>query len=123
MSPLKTLMHIVGKNGIEKSWYYAIGPKSTPVMIMTPWEKMPAMFDRKYSGHNTNNWWDFFFPGIGEGWENWIIHPELMPKNSLDQITLTPLYEDARGAGLIVTFFAPVIFKHSIYGKIIFKFQ
>lgn len=108
MSPLKPLMSSIGKYGIEKSWFYVAGPKKTPVMIMTPWAQMPAIFDKKYPGHNTNNWWDFFFPGIVEGWEKWIANPKLRPASIADELTLTPLYEDAGGTGLMVTFFAPL---------------
>jgi sigma-B regulation protein RsbU (phosphoserine phosphatase) len=108
ISPLKPLMSSIGKYGIEKSWFYVTGPKTTPLMIITPWAEIPKIFDEKYPGHNSNNWWDFFFPGIVEGWELWISNPKLRPKSFKDEITLTPLYEDAGGTGLMVTFFAPL---------------
>ncbi|NWH06847.1 diguanylate cyclase domain-containing protein [Desulfobacter latus] len=108
ISSIKILLHAVGHFGMDKGWLYLTGPKETPVMVMTPWSQMPSIFDKKYPGHNTNNWWDFFFPGIVEGWEAWISNPSLKPKNESGEITLTPLYEDAGGTGLMVTFFSPL---------------
>lgn len=103
MTPLKPFLHAIGKHGLDKGWLYVVGPKKTPVMTMTPWDRMPDIFDKKYPGHNQANWWDFFFPGVVEGWEAWLDEPA-----RADQITLTPLYEDAGNTGLMVTFFAPL---------------
>lgn len=108
MSPIMPLMQTVGKNGVKKGWFYVIGPKETPVMIMTPWAQMPEIFDRAYPGHNQHNWWDFFFPGIVESWQGWASGINGVSKNPRDQVTLTPLYEDAGGTGLMVTMFSPL---------------
>ena len=108
MTPVKMLMQIIGEHGTDKGWLYLTGPKATPVMIGTPWEQMPEIFDRKYPGHNEKNWWDFFFPGIIEAWNNWLLNPDFFQKGNPEQITLTPLYEDAGGTGLMVTFFSPL---------------
>ncbi|OJX71873.1 diguanylate cyclase [Magnetospirillum sp. 64-120] len=108
MTPMKPLLHAVGQNGLKKGWLYVTGPKATPVMVMNPWAQMPAIFDEKYAGHNTANWWDFFFPGIIEGWQGWLTDPANRPPGPRDEVTLTPLYEDAGGTGLMVTFFAPL---------------
>jgi len=104
ISGIKPLLFSIGHYGMPKGWLYIVGPKSTPVMTMTPWAQMPAIFDKEYPGHNTRNWWDFFFPGIVEGWEAWL--PDLAPPRQ--QVTLTPLYKDAGGTGMMVTFFAPL---------------
>ncbi|MBF0378380.1 MAG: diguanylate cyclase [Desulfamplus sp.] len=108
MTPIKMLMKIIGEYGTDKGWFYLTGPKTTPVMIMTPWEQMPDIFDGKYPGHNEKNWWDFFFPGIVESWNKWILNPEFINNKVHNQVTLTPLYEDAGGTGLMITFFAPL---------------
>ncbi len=108
MSPLKMLMQVMGEHGVDKGWCYIVGPKATPVMIMTPWAQMPEIFDEKYPEHNTRNWWDFFFPGIVEAWNQWTVAPDFKSDRYRDQVTLTPIYEDAGGTGLMVTFFAPL---------------
>ncbi|TBW55435.1 diguanylate cyclase [Marinobacter halodurans] len=104
VSGIKPLLFSIGHYGMPKGWLYVVGPKTTPVMTMTPWAQMPAIFDKEYPGHNTHNWWDMFFPGIVEGWTSWL--PKLPDPES--QVTLTPLYKDAGGTGLMVTFFAPL---------------
>ncbi len=108
MTPIKVLMQIIGEHGTDKGWLYLTGPKATPVMIGTPWEQMPEIFDRKYPGHNERNWWDFFFPGMIETWNSWLWIPGFSQREGPEQITLTPLYEDAGGTGLMVTFFSPL---------------
>lgn len=108
MTPVKMLMHTIGEHGTDKGWFYLAGPKKTPIMIMTPWAQMPEIFDQKYPGHNEKNWWDFFFPGIIESWNKWISNPDFISEKFHNQLTLTPLYEDAGGTGLMVTFFAPL---------------
>jgi phosphoserine phosphatase RsbU/P len=110
LTPIKLTLNAVGKHGRKKGWLYVVGPKETPVMLMTPWAEMPAVFDKLYAGHNEHNWWDFFFPGIVEGWQAWR-SPTHGPGESPvpgDEVTLTPLYEDAGGTGLMVTFFQPL---------------
>ncbi|KHK01432.1 sensor domain-containing diguanylate cyclase [Desulfovibrio sp. TomC] len=108
MSPIQMLMQVIGENGVDKGWYYLCGPKETPVMIMTPWAQMPEIFDRLYPGHNAENWWDHFFPGVVEAWNGWLATPDFAIGNFRSQVTVTPLYEDAGGTGLMVTFFAPL---------------
>lgn len=108
MAAIKPLLYAVGHYGEKKGWLYVTGPKKTPVMVMTPWAQMPDFFDELYPGHNTQNWWDFFFPGIVEAWDGWVQNPESKPDSAMGDITLTPLYEDAGGTGLMVTFFSPL---------------
>lgn len=108
MAPILPILKSIGENGVSKGWLYVVGPKETPVMIETPWVELPQTFDALYPKHNENNWWDFFFPGMIESWnEQKTFKNETLSKSS-DQITLTPLYEDAGGTGLMVTFFAPL---------------
>jgi phosphoserine phosphatase RsbU/P len=108
MAPIKMPMQIIGDNGTDKGWFYVVGPKETPIMIMTPWAPMTEIFDKQYPGHNTKNWWDFFFPGIIEAWDKWPKNSSIINAGARNQVTLTPLYEDAGGTGLMVTFFAPL---------------
>ncbi|MDK2809217.1 MAG: phosphoserine phosphatase RsbU/P [Clostridiales bacterium] len=108
ISPVLDVLQEVGVNGTKKGWYYVVGPKETPVMLVTPWAQMPELFDELYPGHNEQNWWDFFFPGMVESWQEWIQNADDRLNNTDEQVTLTPLYKDAGGTGLMITFFAPV---------------
>jgi sigma-B regulation protein RsbU (phosphoserine phosphatase) len=108
MAPVKKIMQSIGENGTEKGWFYVTGPKDAPVMIMNPWAQMPKIFDDMYPGHNENNWWDFFFPGMIESWEKWVPFGSKSKNEKNSQITITPLYKDAGGTGLMVTIFAPL---------------
>ena len=104
---LKPFMNAMGRSGAQKGWLYLVGPKTAPFMFMYPWEQMPAIFDKKYKGHNEQNWWDFFFPGMVEEWERWLKeHPGESPDNH-DLRTITPFYDDAGGTGTMMTFFYP----------------
>ena len=105
---LKPVMNAMGRNGVQKGWLYLVGPKADPFMLMYPWAQMPAIFDEKYKGHNEQNWWDFFFPGMVEEWERWLgEHPAESPDNH-DLTTITPFYDDAGGTGTMLTFFYPL---------------
>ena len=105
---LKPFMNAMGRSGAQKGWLYLVGPKTAPFMFMYPWEQMPAIFDKKYKGHNEQNWWDFFFPGMVEEWERWLKeHPGESPDNH-DLRTITSFYDDAGGTGTMMTFFYPL---------------
>lgn len=105
---LKPFMNAMGRSGAQKGWLYLVGPKSAPFMLVYPWAQMPAIFDEKYKGHNDQNWWDFFFPGMVEEWERWLReHPGESP-DSHDLITITPYYDDAGGTGTMLTYFYPL---------------
>ncbi len=108
LAALKPLMNAMGRQGVKKGWLYVVGPKAAPFMFMYPWDRMPAIFDEKYPGHNTANWWDFFFPGMVEGWEAWLREDPARAPGAGDQTTITPFYEDAGGTGLMLTFFHPL---------------
>ncbi len=105
---LKPLMRSMGEHGVKKGWLYVVGPKSAPLMMMYPWAQMPAIFDEKYPGHNTSNWWDFFFPNMVEGWEKWLTHNPGLLTDGSSLTTITPFYEDAGGTGVMFTFFYPL---------------
>jgi sigma-B regulation protein RsbU (phosphoserine phosphatase) len=108
LAALKPLMNAMGRRGAKKGWLYVVGPRQTPFMFMYPWGQMPAIFDEKYPGHNTANWWDFFFPNMVEGWEQWLREDPARLSADMDLTTITPFYEDAGGTGLMLTFFYPL---------------
>lgn len=93
--------------GAEKLQLYYVGPRSTPVMRTTPYTEQAQTFDRLYPGHNTANFWDFFFPGVWEGWQGWLSDPASQPV-AWSQVTATAPYVDAITGAQIVSFFHPL---------------
>ncbi|WP_459698313.1 SpoIIE family protein phosphatase, partial [Acidisoma sp. C75] len=60
-------------------------------------------FDRVYPGHDTHNWWSFFFPGLYQSWEQWARDPATRPVPN-DTTVLSP-YVDGVTGKIIVSFF------------------
>lgn len=102
------LLGLVSSNREQAGWMYQIGPKVSPTVAITPWAPLGEIFDARYPGHNDVNFWDFFFPGIVEGWEAWLMSPA--NRNAVDSgdVTITPIYDDAGGTGLMMTLFQPI---------------
>ena len=94
------------ETGAAKLQLYYVGPKDRPIMRTTPYTDQAQTFDRLYPGHNEANFWDFFFPGVYEGWQSWIANPQARPVDS-DIVTTAP-YVDAITGALIVSFFHPL---------------
>lgn len=92
--------------GARKLQMYYMGPKDRPIMRTTPYSDQAQTFDKLYPGHNEKNFWDFFFPGVYEGWQEWIRNPKIKHHGSF--ITSTAPYTDAITGNLIVTFFHPL---------------
>jgi len=93
-------------SGSRKLQMYYMGPKDRPIMRTTPYSDQAQTFDKLYAGHNEKNFWDFFFPGVYEGWQRWIKDPKTRPKDGY--VTVTAPYVDAITGNLIVTFFHPL---------------
>ncbi|WP_394885800.1 SpoIIE family protein phosphatase (plasmid) [Mesorhizobium sp. AaZ16] len=93
--------------GSRKLQVYYVGPKAAPIMRTTPYSDQAQTFDKLYPGHNNANFWDFFFPGVYEGWQRWISEPDLRPVKG-ENITATAPYIDAITGKLIVSFFHPL---------------
>ncbi|APO78889.1 HAMP linker domain-containing protein (plasmid) [Rhizobium etli 8C-3] len=94
------------KNGASKLQMYYIGPKERPIFRTAPYTEQAQTFDRLYPGHNSADFWDFFFPGLYESWQKWASDPSLRPVP--DNITQTAPYTDAITGKLIVSFFHPL---------------
>ncbi|QPB23239.1 SpoIIE family protein phosphatase (plasmid) [Rhizobium sp. 007] len=94
------------KNGASKLQMYYIGPKERPIFRTAPYTDQAQTFDRLYPGHNSADFWDFFFPGLYESWQKWASDPSLRPVP--DNITQTAPYTDAITGKLIVSFFHPL---------------
>jgi sigma-B regulation protein RsbU (phosphoserine phosphatase) len=93
--------------GSRKLQVYYVGPKAAPIMRTTPYSDQAQTFDKLYPGHNNANFWDFFFPGVYEGWQKWIKEPDSRPVKG-ESITATAPYIDAITGKLIVSFFHPL---------------
>lgn len=93
-------------SGAAKLQMYYVGPKDRPIMRTTPYTDQAQTFDKLYPGHNDENFYDFFFPGVYEDWGNWIKFPQIRQVPS--DITMTSPYTDAITGKLIVSFFHPL---------------
>ncbi|KGD96643.1 SpoIIE family protein phosphatase [Rhizobium sp. YS-1r] len=94
------------ENGLSKLQMYYIGPKERPIFRTAPYTEQAQTFDRLYPGHNSAEFWTFFFPGLYESWEQWATDPGQRPVS--DVITQTAPYTDAITGKLIVSFFQPL---------------
>ncbi|MDE1992886.1 MAG: SpoIIE family protein phosphatase, partial [Rhizobiaceae bacterium] len=93
--------------GAPKLQVYYVGPKDASIVRSVPFSHMGETFDRLYPGHNKGpDFWDFFFPGLYQGWQGWIKDPSTKPVAS-DIVTTAP-YIDSNTGKLIVSFFHPL---------------
>ena len=96
----------VQNSGTRKLQVYFLGPKSAPILRSTPYTNQGVTFDRVYPGHNSANWWDFFFPQLYEDWQGWLKDPSSKPVD--DEITTLSPYMDGVTGKIIVSFMRPV---------------
>ena len=95
--------------GQNKLQMYYVGPKARPIMRTMPYSDQAQTFDKLYPGHNQQNWWDFFFPGVYEAWQGWAKTPSSRPVAT--DITILAPYVDAITGNLIVSYFHPIYTK------------
>jgi sigma-B regulation protein RsbU (phosphoserine phosphatase) len=95
--------------GQSKLQMYYVGPKARPIMRTMPYSDQAQTFDKLYPGHNDQNFWDFFFPGVYEAWQGWIKDPNL--RHAPTDITIVAPYIDAITGKLIVSYFHPLYTK------------
>ena len=93
-------------NGASKLQMYYIGPRERPIFRTAPYTAQAQTFDKLYPGHNSADFWTFFFPGLYESWQQWAVNPSSRPV--ADYITQTAPYTDAITGKLIVSFFHPL---------------
>ena len=104
---LDYILPAVQGNGSDKLYMYMVGPRGKSYLRLTPYVDMAREFDKAYPGHNDTDFWDFFFPGIVDGWEKQ--YAASTNKAELrGQVTLTSPYEDAAGGGIIISAFHPL---------------
>lgn len=93
--------------GAKKSQIYYIGPKESPYLRFAPNIDLAGTFDEAKPNHNKKNFYDFWYPGLVEGWQQWLKTPERLKAHE-NQITVTAPYDDGGGGGLIMTAFHPL---------------
>ena len=96
-------------SGQDKLQMYYVGPKERPIMRTMPYSDQAQTFDKLYPGNNSQNWWDFFFPGVYEAWQEWLKDPSSRPVAT--DITVLSPYVDAITGKLIVSYFHPLYTK------------
>ncbi|HFE45397.1 MAG TPA: HAMP domain-containing protein [Nannocystis exedens] len=101
------LMPPIHRYGSRKLQIYFVGPTERPFARFFPTKKLAQTLDTLAPGHNEAMFWDFFFPGLVDGWKKWVGDSSRFVELR-DQITLTAPYYDAAGGGPIVTLFQPL---------------
>ena len=95
------------RSGASKLQVYYVGPKDASILRASPYNDQATTFDELYPGHNEGpNFWDFFFPGVYEGWQAWLADPATRPLDS--NVVMTEPYVDAITGITIVSFFHPL---------------
>ena len=104
---LDLIMPAIKANGADKQWLYLVGPENRSYLRLSPYTDQASAFDATYPGHNEQDFWAFFFPGLVDQWKRWISDPA--SRRGLEsEITVTPPYEDAAGSGIITSLFHPL---------------
>lgn len=103
---LDLLLPTMTDNGASKLYMYMVGPHGRSFLRLSHYVNMAAEFDKNYPGSTTQDFWDYFFPGIVDCWK---AMAETRDAAALRRVvTTTPPYEDAAGGGIIVSVFHPV---------------
>lgn len=95
------------KYGADKLQIYYAGSEEHPFVRVAPYLDMGGTFDKLYPGHNEKGWYDFFYPGLVESWNDWLKRPGGL-QSFPNQLTVTAPYDDAGGGGMIMTAFHPI---------------
>ena len=103
---LDLLLPTMTDNGASKLYMYMVGPHEQPFLRLSHFRDMAAEFDKNYPGSTSTNFWDYFFPGIVDCWQQ--LPGTLAPNDLRRTTTTTPPYLDAAGGGIIVSVFHPV---------------
>ncbi|MGO4834886.1 cache domain-containing protein, partial [Rhizobiaceae sp. 2RAB30] len=95
-------------SGTPKLQMFYVGPKDASITRATPYSDQARTLDQYYPGHNKGpSFWEFFFPGVYEGWQSWLKDPAKRPVDS--PIVTTVPYIDAITGKMVVSFFHPLL--------------
>ena len=103
---LDLMLPTMTDNGASKLYTYVVGPHQSPFLRLSHYRDMASEFDKNYPGSTSANFWDYFFPGIVDCWQQ--LSKTQTPKELRHITTITPPYVDAAGGGIIVSVFHPV---------------
>lgn len=94
--------------GSPKLQMFYVGPKDASITRAIPYSDQARTLDQYYPGHNKGpSFWEFFFPGVYEGWQSWLKNPSARPVAS--PIVTTVPYIDAITGKMVVSFFHPLL--------------
>jgi len=93
--------------GADKLQIYVLGPPEQPFLRFSPYVDIGSVFDETSAGHNKENFYKFFYPGLIPSWLGWLNEPSGIASRK-DLVTIFPPYTDAGGGGLIMTIFYPL---------------
>lgn len=116
-SPVFHEFETIMQLGERKQRAYMVGPEEGSYLRLTPWVDTGGEFDRLYPGHNDQDYWKFFFPGIVEKWKQ--APDDFRITDKSNGITLTAPYEDAAGSGMIISLFQPLYDAHSQFDGVV----
>jgi len=102
---LDLFLPLFQKYGADKLQVYYADSPDQPFVRVAPWLDMGGTFDKLYPGHNEKMWYDAFYPGLIESWNEWL--KEGLAKHP-DQTTVLSPYDDAGGGGMVMTAFHPI---------------
>jgi len=104
---LDLFLPVIARHGATKQWVYYVGPPGATFVRNCPWNaSYLAKYDELYPGKDHDNWWTFF-PGLLDAWERWAATPDRLQRMPTQTTVSTP-YQDAGGAGMMITIFHPV---------------
>lgn len=106
-SLLDLLLPALRANGTSIVQAYQVGPRRAPFLRMAPDYPVTETMERLYPGSTQTNFWDFFFPGMVDTWEEALAHPETLMTRGRAPVFTAP-YEDAGGSGIVISIFQPL---------------
>ena len=108
-SILDLVMPPILREGSRKLQIYYVGPRERSFARFLPPTDLGAKIFAMAAPHNDppSNFWDFFFPGLVDGWTAWIGDRERFAEPRR-QITVLAPYDDVAGGGAITTLFQPL---------------
>jgi sigma-B regulation protein RsbU (phosphoserine phosphatase) len=132
---LDAFMPALFGNGAKKSLVYYVGPEGASYARVAPYVDIGGYLDEVLakagvSGnpHHDSFWWEFFYPKLYTTWAEWpktdaaklAEYGDVSLAAEMRQVTATPIYEDAAGAGQVMSLFHPVWNKDrsALYGGV-----
>lgn len=112
-SPMKLILPMVQRYGIDKEWLYVVGPHKAAIDMVTPWIDTVKASEKTFPAYNTGNYWEHSLNGILQSWNKWIEQQDDQPiaplhQKSTHETTWSSLYDDVFGQGKMITLYRPL---------------